>query len=303
MSEGDLARARRAPAAEEAGAARRVMGRAEGARLESAARAPSAHAPSSPRRPAAPWMRVTSSASSNASAGRSPAQAAREHRLAGARRAAQQQRVPAGGRELERALGGLLAAHVGEVGAVVESARGRERRRHPREPLARPRSAPSTSRRCVGGVHLEPRRERGLARRSPPARRGARSRRRARRAPGRARRARGAGGRRGRARRRGRAPSSAPASTRAGGGEDRRPRSARSSPGPLLRTPAGARFTVTRRSGKRSPAEADGRAHAGRGLAHGRLGQPHHVDAGQLRADPDLDLDGARRRRRAAWRW
>ena len=45
-----------------------------------------------------------------------PRQAAREHRLPRAGRAAEEDVVPARGRQLERAPGAFLAAHVGEVG-------------------------------------------------------------------------------------------------------------------------------------------------------------------------------------------
>jgi hypothetical protein len=57
-----------------------------------------------------------------------PRQAAREHRLAGARRADEKQVVAACRRDLERAPGPLLALHVREVGEI-DAARGRERRR------------------------------------------------------------------------------------------------------------------------------------------------------------------------------
>jgi hypothetical protein len=42
---------------------------------------------------------------------------------------------------------------------------------------------------------------------------------------------------------------------------------------------------------ERQPDRGNGGAHAGRTLPHRRLRQPDHVDARQLRADADLDLD------------
>ena len=50
--------------------------------------------------------------------GQEPGQARREHRLARARRADQQQVVRAGRGDLERALGGLLPLDVGQLGVV-----------------------------------------------------------------------------------------------------------------------------------------------------------------------------------------
>ena len=61
---------------------------------------------------------LTSRISAGSSGGNRPGRRARQHRLAGARRADQQQIVAAGGGDLERALGGLLALDVGQLGIV-----------------------------------------------------------------------------------------------------------------------------------------------------------------------------------------
>ena len=82
-------------------------------------------APSGASTPATEWMRVTSSACVGVERRQDPRQAPREHRLAGARRAGEQQVVPAGGGELERAPRPLLAAYVGEVRARRASGRRR----------------------------------------------------------------------------------------------------------------------------------------------------------------------------------
>ena len=72
-------------------------------------------------------MRVTSRASSNVERRQEGREASREHRLAGARRADEEQVVAAGGRDLERALRVLLAADLGEVDAGPSRAPGRDR--------------------------------------------------------------------------------------------------------------------------------------------------------------------------------
>ena len=88
-------------------------------------------------------------------------QALREHRLAGAGRSDEQQAVPAGGRDLQRALGLRLAAHVAQIGvaarrapASAASSAGRRacpvsarRRRADRAPDGRRRRAPAPPRR------------------------------------------------------------------------------------------------------------------------------------------------------------
>ena len=89
----------------------------------------------SPRRPAALWMRVTSSASANDERRQQRRQPPRQHRLARAGWPDEQEVVAAGGGDLERALGVLLAPHLGEV----------EQRRSPsRRPSSRPRLALAT---------------------------------------------------------------------------------------------------------------------------------------------------------------
>ena len=74
--------------------------------------------PRTQKRPASEASAATSSASSSDKRRQQTGQALRQHRLAGSRRADHQQAVRAGGRDLERALGRRLAAHVGEVGVA-----------------------------------------------------------------------------------------------------------------------------------------------------------------------------------------
>ena len=201
--------------------------------------------------------------------------------------------MTARGGDLERALGASpararrrgRAAGVG-VGARGAAPRTRQRlaaaqvREHARRDRGAARTSSARRERRLGGVRAR-------------ARSAARSPRRAPRARARARRARGR-----------RRPSSASSPTSADARErlrlelrrsaasiadrDRRGRARRR----VLRSSAGARFTVTRRSGKLLADGGDRRAHARGALAHRRLRQPDDVDARQLRADPDLDLDG-----------
>ena len=70
-------------------------------------------------RPATLWIMLTSSASRGARSGSKPGQPRRQHRLAGARRADQQQVMAAGGGDLHGAAGGFHALHVGQVGAAA----------------------------------------------------------------------------------------------------------------------------------------------------------------------------------------
>ena len=208
-------------------------------------------------------------------------------------RAAQQQRVAAGGGDLEGALRRLLAAHVGEVEVVGSRCPRTAARRLTRVSAVAAAQRTRAARRGRGGlVDVEAGREGrlGCARaREGEARRSRR--------PGMAR-ARARAPRTGRRR-----PSRASSPTRprpssaAGVDASARRRGCRRRSGDRGRArscarPAGARFTVTRRSGKRSPAGADRRPHPRRRLAHRRLGQPDDVDARELRADADLDLDG-----------
>ena len=95
--------------------------------------------------PATEWIRVTSSAASSSSGGRIPGQPAREHRLAGAGRAGEEHVVRAGGGDLERAPGALLAAHVAEVGHAARRTSSRQRQRLGR--LARRRAGTRPRRR------------------------------------------------------------------------------------------------------------------------------------------------------------
>ena len=81
---------------------------------------------------------MTSSASSGARHGQEARQPAREHRLARARRACQQEVVTPGGRDLERAPPALLATDVLEIGMRRREAAGRS---PPRTAAARPRRA------------------------------------------------------------------------------------------------------------------------------------------------------------------
>ena len=55
----------------------------------------------------------------------------------------------------------------------------------------------------------------------------------------------------------------------------------RSRPAPPLRTPDGARLTVTRRNGQGSPLESTAARTRSSGLAHGGVGQADHGEAGQ----------------------
>ena len=80
-----------------------------------------------------------------------PRQPPRQHRLARARRADHQQVVAAGGGDLERALGVLLPAHVGQVGRRRASPR-RDRRR-PGAPARAP-SARGAGRRAASSVGI-----------------------------------------------------------------------------------------------------------------------------------------------------
>ena len=66
----------------------------------------------------------------------------------------------------------------------------------------------------------------------------------------------------------------------------------RSSPAPPLRTPDGARLTVTRRRGQLQPAREEGGPHPVAGLAHGGVGQADDGEAGEPVRDVDLDRDG-----------
>jgi hypothetical protein len=77
-------------------------------------------------------MRVTSSASDGESGGRIPG-SARDQRLAGPGRPDHQQVVAAGGRDLERALEGRLAAHVAQVDQPGRAVPVRGERGHRRQ--------------------------------------------------------------------------------------------------------------------------------------------------------------------------
>ena len=108
-------------------------------------------------RPATEWMRVTSSASSGVERRQDAGQAAREHRLAGARRPAEQQVVAAGGGDLERAPRTLLSAHVGEVGPSGLGAVQRRRRGSSGGGGSRsPRKYATASARCCTGTGSMP---------------------------------------------------------------------------------------------------------------------------------------------------
>ena len=121
VGERDFARPRLRPAAHERRAGDRMMRRAERPARRAGRCRPAAGPPPS-------GSRVQSSASSKVSGGRIVGEPPRQHRLAGARRAAHQQVVAAGRRDLERPPRRELPAHVREVGVVV----GRRRAAPPR---------------------------------------------------------------------------------------------------------------------------------------------------------------------------
>ena len=108
MREARLARPRPGAAADDRGRRGAVVRRAE--------RPARDQRPLGRQQPATEWIRVTSSASRGSSGGRIAGSRRPEHRLARPGRAGEQQVVAAGGGELERAPGALLAANVGEVG-------------------------------------------------------------------------------------------------------------------------------------------------------------------------------------------
>ena len=115
MRERDLARPRGAAAAEQAGRARGVVGSPEGALAGD--RHPL---------PQEPGGAVDARHLERLVEGERREQAAhalREHGLAAAGRALQEQRVPAGGGDLERRLRALLPAHLGEVGQAARLGR------------------------------------------------------------------------------------------------------------------------------------------------------------------------------------
>ena len=243
VGERDLARRRDRSAADEAGRRDRVVGRPE----RPAPHEPAAGVHAGDRVDARDLERLGARQRRQ-----DRRQAPRQHRLARARRALEQQVVAAGGGDLERAQRPGVAAYVGEVGrrGVGLATRG-----------------PGAARGSAGAA----------APRSPrPARAGPRcprprSRRRARpRAPGRA----AGSGRAGRRAARPRPPRARPGSRAAArsararrrwpSGRGRRPRPARSrrgaqrpsrdrSPGPTFFSHAGARLTVIRRAGNSKP--------------------------------------------------
>ncbi len=107
VRERHLARARARAAADDSRSRGAVVRRAE--RRHGDERAPGRE------EPATEWMRVTSSASCPGQRRKDPRQAPREHRLARARRAGEQQVVRARSGDLEGAASPLLPADVGEV--------------------------------------------------------------------------------------------------------------------------------------------------------------------------------------------
>ena len=67
----------------------------------------------------------------------------------------------------------------------------------------------------------------------------------------------------------------------------------KSNDAPALRTSAGARFTVMRCGGKLEPGIANGAAHPIPALAHARVRQSDHREAGQAKRDIHFHLDRA----------
>ena len=143
--------------------------------------------PAAPRRPATDWMRVTSIASSGAERRQDRRQPPRDHRLARAGRALQEQVVAARRGDLEPGDQPVVAADVGELGLRLAGVR-RPRRAAPAAPRRRAGSrraaaatrCPTTSmsahqRRLArprARQHEPPQLVRGARPRRPPARRG-----------------------------------------------------------------------------------------------------------------------------------
>ena len=111
VRQADLARPRRAAAADQRDVGDGVMRRAERPRRSAGRRRPAAA-----RRPSGWWWPRALRRTTGRQDARQPP---REHRLAGAGRPDHQQVVTAGRRDLERAPGERLAANVGEVGRAA----------------------------------------------------------------------------------------------------------------------------------------------------------------------------------------
>ena len=245
-------------------------------------------------RPAAPCTRVTSSASAKSSGRQQAGQAPREHRLAGARRAAE-----AASRARRRRRPRARAWRA--PGRGPRRGRGRARRGW-RGSSRDPAAAPARGRAPVAQVAQHRRRDRprgstsrsGVSAASVPFSRGTTMRRAARVAQRQGERERAAHraqasvereladqaepGRA--ARRRARRP---PRGSRSRSADRDRRRSCARPPAPGSRSRGG--------PGTCAPTRRDRGPHARRALADGRLGQPDDVDARELRADPHLDLD------------
>jgi hypothetical protein len=218
------------------------------------------------------------------------AQALSEHRLARPGGTAQQQRVAAAGADFERALRALLAAHVSEVGAGVHLCRRRAQVGAGDGQGLAPEQVVEHLSEVARGAHLDPGREAGfrtVARRHDDA-------------PA-ARLAGGEGQRQG-------APDRSQTTVQgqlahegqtlqcrgleaAGGGQDS-DGDGQVETGAALAQPGGGEVDGDAAVRERPADAGDGGANAGGALANGRLGQADDVDARQLRADPDLHLDG-----------
>ena len=253
------------------------------------------------RAPIRLWMRVTSIASALVSGGRIDAQALGEHRLAGARRAAQQQVVPARGGDHDCPDRVVLAAHVRQICS-------RRRRRDPMASAgARPpgnlpvgagcrrRRRRARAQRCTGARRRRPRRPsinraswaRAAASTSvrdpapgvwpapPPACRGTRARRRRAPAPRTARRR------------------SRPSLRQLSAGREHRARQRQVEAGAGLAHVAGREVRGYAPGRELISGVEDRRLDALARLAHRRVGQPDDRERGQPRADVHLDASRA----------